>query len=130
MALAALAAIVAGCGSAAQRSAAVPAGCEGVAPRTAQALPRELPRPAVEPMASEARSADGQSIVQGFVARLPGQAIAEIARRPGMRVLFREDEGNDAELTVTDGRSRTAYKLVKACQAGSRFTAVIVPEPR
>ena len=129
LAIAAAAAVAAGCGDDGARNASVPPGCERAAPASGQKLPRELPRPAVEPIA-HARSADGQAIVQGFVARLPGQAIADIERRPGMRVLAREDEGADAELTVTDGHSRTAYKLVKACARGSRFTAVIVPEPR
>jgi hypothetical protein len=124
------AAALAGCGSTGEATTAVPPGCESVAPKVAHALPRELPRPSVDPIAAEARSVDGTSIVQGFVARLPSQVLTEITRRPGLRVLASEDEGNDAELTVSDGRSRTAYKLVRACAHGSRFTAVIVPEVR
>ena len=126
-----VAVVLGGCGSDGERlTAAVPAGCEAAAPKTTQALPRELPRPSVEPIAAESRSSDGMSIVQGFVARLPGEVLTDITRRPGLRVIASEDEGSDAELTVTDGRRRTAYKLVRACAEGSRFTAVMVPELR
>jgi len=123
---------LAACGDDDDEAAAskVPRGCEKAASGTPQELPAELPRPAVDPIALQSRSGGEQSIVEGFVARTPSQAIADIEHRPGLKVLFREDEGNDAELTVTDGRTRTAYKLVKACSAGSRFTAVMVPEPR
>ena len=125
----AAAAVLGGCGSDGPSGVAgVPAGCEAVAPKVAQALPAALPRPSVEPIASESRTSDGTSIVQGFVARLPSDVVTDITRRPGLRVIASEDEGNDAELTVTDGHQRTAYKLVRACTAGSRFTAVMVPE--
>jgi hypothetical protein len=124
-------ALLAGCGSggAAGPGASVPPGCETAAPDAAQALPASLPRPSGQMMAAETRSAEGTSIVQGFVGRLPSEVLRDLVGRPGLRVLDFEDEGNDAELTVTDGRTRTAYKLVRACATGSRFTAVMVPEP-
>ena len=124
--------LAAGCGSAGDGPvrAAVPPDCETVAPTAGHALPRDLPRPRGTVLASEARTAGEQAIVQGFVARTPSAARADLTQRAGLRVLFSEDDGADAEVTVTDGRHRTAYKLVRACPSGSRFTAVMVPEPR
>ena len=133
-ALALAAAVAAGCGDddedkESASAADVPADCASAAPKESKEIPDELPRPDGTLLVAEARTSDKTTIVQGFVARSPSDARSDLEHADGVRVLDSEDEGNDAEITVSDGKNRTAYKLVRACASGSRFTAVIVPEP-
>jgi hypothetical protein len=67
--------------------------------------------------------------VEGFVALAPDRFVEFMARREGIGILFREAEGRDAEVMVTDGRQRSFWKLRTACPEGSRFTVLTGAEP-
>ena len=110
-------------------TAKVPAGCESAAPKQTQELPSELRRPAGNVLVETVRKDGDSKIVEGFVDTSPSAAVADLARQTELKILDQEDEGEDAEITISDGSNRIAYKLVKACEASSRFTAVIVAEP-
>jgi hypothetical protein len=108
-------------------AAKTPPGCEAAVPKAPKELPDGFPRPSAEVVATS-RASDTGTVVDGFVAALPGDVVDDLAGKGELNVLFQEDEGDDAEVTVSDGRHRTAFKLVKACAGGSRFSAVVAAE--
>lgn len=119
----------AGCRADPEPRAGFPAACGPSVPEAPRPLPATFPQPSGRVLA-DAPSRSGQILqVTGFADRQPNEVVTEIAERPGLTVLAREEEGFDAELTVTDGEHRSILKLVRACAAGSRFTFVQAPEP-
>ena len=62
--------------------------------------------------------------VTGFLPMTPSAFIAEFDKNTKLGILFREDEGRDAEMMVTDGKHRSFWKLTLACPEGSRFTVL------
>jgi len=121
------------CGStereASSAAAGVPVECARAVPVRPLDLPAGFPRPKGTILAEPAQGDNRLRQVRGFVTRLPGDAIADIGRTPGAKVIDSEDEGFDAEVTISAAGRRTFFKFVKVCEAGSRFTAQQVPEP-
>ena len=62
--------------------------------------------------------------VTGFLPLTPSEFIKAFDEDKRLGILFREDEGRDAEMMVTDGKIRSFWKLTLACPEGSRFTAL------
>jgi hypothetical protein len=128
----------AGAPSAAQTPSATPAGtavalgCESVVPSPAVKTPRGLvvpDGPRVVTGVTRKRPDDERiTVVEGYVEQLPGDLVKAFEAQKGVRVLFKEDEGFEAELLVSDGRHRAFWKVVRACPAGSRFTALYSAE--
>lgn len=120
---------LAGCRAEPEVRQGFPAACGPSIPENPRPLPATFPRPSGRVLTGEP-SRSGQILqVTGFVDRQPDDVVGELAGRPGLEVLAREEERFDAEVTVTDGEHRSIFKLVRACPAGSRFTAVQAPEP-
>jgi hypothetical protein len=118
---------LAGCGSDAAgpeagRAAAKPADpCHR--PATTVAGPEGLVVPEGTLFGS-VRDAPPNRKAEGFVALTPARFVTYMERRADVGILFRESEGADAEVMVTDGRQRSFWKLVKACPDGSRFSVL------
>jgi hypothetical protein len=126
--LASLALLLAACGGddgdsapAAATSEAGP--CELARPKKAIDPPEGLIAPEgievedVEPLPPNQK-------VTGFLPLTPSQFIAGFERDKRLGILFKEDEGKDAEMMVTDAKQRSFWKLTLACPEGSRFTVL------
>jgi len=66
--------------------------------------------------------------VSGYVELAPSELEASLRAHRGVRVLFSEDEGFEAEVLVTDGHHRNFWKVLRRCDGGSAFTATIAPD--
>ena len=62
--------------------------------------------------------------VAGYLPMTPPQFLKLFDRDRRLGILFRENELRDAEMMVTDGRTRSFWKLTQACPEGSRFTVL------
>ena len=123
-------------------SALLLAGCGGddegkpPAAATSEAGPCELARPKkaidppqglIAPDGIEVEAIDSlppNQKVTGFLPLTPGGFVAAFERDKRLGILFKENEGKDAEMMVTDGRFRSFWKLTLACPEGSRFTVL------
>lgn len=120
---------LAGCREAPPPRAGLPAECAPSVPDAPRTLPASFPQPAGRVLAGAPVTSGQMTQVDGFVEGQPGEVVAALAAQPSLTVIAQEDERVDAELTVSDGEHRSIFKLVRACAAGSRFTAVQAPEP-
>ncbi|HVL95124.1 MAG TPA: hypothetical protein VM266_04630 [Solirubrobacteraceae bacterium] len=127
VALAALAA--SGCGGSdpPPRAAGTPAPtaspCDAARPDDPIPAPERLVTPRGT-LVDEVASLPPNTKVSGYVPLEPDEFVRRMTRRRGLRVLFKEAEGTDAEVLVTDGRERSFWKVVLACPGGSRFTVL------
>ena len=107
-------------------------GCESVVPSPTVKTPRGLVVPEgsrIVTGSTRKRPDDERiTVVEGYVERLPGDLVKAFEAQKGVQVLFKEDEGFEAELLVSDGRHRAFWKVVRACPSGSRFTALYSAE--
>lgn len=129
-AILAAAALLAGCGSAEEPTAT------GRAPAASQSGPCDSARPArtvaapkglIMPSGALVESVTPQppnERAEGFVAMTPSGFVAAFERETRLGILFKENEGRDAEMMVTDGKRRSFWKLRLACPEGSRFTVL------
>lgn len=110
----------------------IPLGCEPAVPATRVATPRGLVVPdGVRVIAESTRKRpddDRITVVEGYVERVPSQLVKEFKAAKGIEIQFSEDEEFEAELLVSDGRYRAFWKVVRACLAASRFTALYSSE--
>jgi hypothetical protein len=125
--VAALMLLLAGCGGDDDtKSAAAPeegAPCDFARPQKAMDPPSGL----IVPEGIEVEAVTSQppnQKVTGFLPMTPGDFITGFEREKQLGILFKENEGHDAEMMVTDGKRRTFWKLTLACPGGSRFTAL------
>lgn len=107
----------------------VPEGCEKAVPADVVEAPRTLivpagPRLLVESAAVRPDDPD-LTIVEGYLEGLPDDLVKAFEGVPRATVIFKESEGVDAEVLLSDRRSRNFWKIVRACAEGSRFTALV-----
>jgi hypothetical protein len=69
------------------------------------------------------------TIVEGYVEETPDDLVKVFERAPRTKVIFKESEGFEAEVMLRDRGKENFWKAVRACEEGSRFTAVIVAKP-
>jgi hypothetical protein len=110
----------------------IPLGCEHVVPQPQIATPRGLivPRDVRVIAGSRRKRPDDPriTVVEGYVERVPSQLVKAFQGQKGVKILFTEDEEFEAELLVSDGKHRAFWKVVRACLAASRFTALFSTE--
>lgn len=136
LAVAAAALVGSGCGNdespaVADGSVITRPGCERSAPASAGAAPAglHLPRARLVIGPSRPRENDRQiTIVNGYIEIDPAQLAQVFRSRPELTILFDENDGFDAEVMVTDGRTRNFWKAVRRCKGGSSFTVTLAPE--
>ena len=123
------AALLAGCGgadddAAPRETAATEAGpCEFARPKQVLDAPESLIVPdGIE--VEEVTPLPPNQKVAGYLPMTPSQFLAVFDRDRRLGILFRENERRDAEMMVTDGRTRSFWKLTQACPEGSRFTVL------
>ena len=109
----------------------VPLGCELAVPKRAlDEIPVGLIRPVGARVIVESalpRTDDPRiTVVEGYVELPPTKLLAALRAVAGARVLFEEDEEIEAELLIGTRRSQNFWKVVRACEVASRFTALVV----
>ena len=77
---------------------------------------------------TDVRREGGQTNVFGYVPMTPSQVRYFYETSSLLRITIFEDETVDAELDMTDGRTRTFLRLVARCELGSDFIAIVSDE--
>ena len=124
------AALLAGCGDDApegdggRQDAVIEGGpCDLARPKTTIDPPKSLIVPdGIE--VEEVSPLPPNQKVAGYLPMTPSQFLKVFDRDRRLGILFRENELRDAEMMVTDGRTRSFWKLTQACPEGSRFTVL------
>jgi len=109
-----------------------PEGCEAAIPDAPVRAPRGLivPRGSrVLVKSVRARPGDERlTIVEGYIEEIPDDLIEVFEAVPRTKLIFKESEGFEAEVMLRGGGKENFWKAIRACEKGSRFTAVIVAD--
>lgn len=115
---------LAACGGEEERGAA--SSCLGSRPDAPLAAVDGL----LSPVRPEVESVDGtpdRLRVRGFVSMSSGAFLDAVRGREGWRVVFSENEADEAELLFDDGRHSNFWRVRDACVGGSTFEAAVAP---